>query len=39
MVDQSGVPQQEMCLMDNNDDVSDGWFPDLHDNLLRTSRI
>lgn len=39
MVDQAGAPQQEMCLIDNNDDVSDGWFPDLRDDLFRTSRI
>jgi len=29
MVDLSGVPQQEIWLTDNNDDVSSGWFPDL----------
>ena len=39
MGDLPGAPQQEMCLLDNNDDVSNGWLPDLRHDLVRPSRI
>ena len=39
MANLPGVPQQEVCLLDNNDDVSNGWLPDPRYDLFLPSRI